>query len=182
MSPLPEDLSRWPTDPYALLGVTHDVAPRDLKRAYTQLIRTYKPEHKNLDRLGAVMQGIWTDFAKDPSKAPGIYAPYQPRFDWNLWFASLGSWREYPIVLSTEIQLLSNDPDVLALFAGNPFPHEPPRQVRAVLWQYWFTTAAEKRKTGLWWRREFLGLYAPAIARDPDGRIRAVEWPMGARQ
>ena len=119
---------------------------------------------------------------QDPSKPPGFYAPYQPRFDWNLWFASLGSWREYPIVLSTEIQLLSNDPDVLALFAGNPFPHEPPRQVRAVLWQYWFTTAEEKRKTGLWWRRQFLGLYAPAITRDPDGRIRAVEWPLSARQ
>jgi hypothetical protein len=114
---------------------------------------------------------------QDPRNPPGIYAPYQPRFDWNLWFASLGSWRGYPIVLSTEIQLLSNDPDVLALFAGNPFAREPPRQVRAVLWQYWFTTREEKRKTGIWWRREFLGLYAPAIARDPDGRIRAVEWP-----
>jgi hypothetical protein len=117
---------------------------------------------------------------QDPSQPPGIYAPYQPRFDWNLWFASLGSWREYPIVLSTEIQLLSNDPDVLALFAGNPFAHAPPTQVRAVLWQYWFTTRAEKRNTGLWWRREFLGLYAPAITRDPDGKIRAVEWPTGA--
>jgi hypothetical protein len=117
---------------------------------------------------------------QDRSQPPGIYAPYQPRFDWNLWFASLGSWREYPIVLSTEIQLLSNDPDVLALFAGNPFAHAPPTQVRAVLWQYWFTTRAEKRNTGLWWRREFLGLYAPAITRDPDGKIRAVEWPTGA--
>jgi hypothetical protein len=119
---------------------------------------------------------------QDPSKPPGIYAPYQPRFDWNLWFASLGSWREYPIVLSTEIQLLSNDRDVLALFAGNPFAHEPPRQVRAVLWQYWFTTTPEKRKTGLWWRRDFLGLYAPTIERDSDGRIRAVEWPMGGNR
>src|ERR1700733_4247068 len=36
---------------------------------------------------------------QDLDKAPGIYAPYQPRFDWNLWFASLGSWQEYPIVL-----------------------------------------------------------------------------------
>jgi len=117
---------------------------------------------------------------QDASQPPGIYAPYQPRFDWNLWFASLGSWREYPIVLSTEIQLLSNDPDVLALFAGNPFAHAPPTQVRAVLWQYWFTTMAEKRNTGLWWRREFLGLYAPAITRDPDGKIHAVEWPTGA--
>jgi lipase maturation factor 1 len=78
--------------------------------------------------------------------------------------------------------LLANDPDVLALFAGNPFPRQPPRQVRAVLWQYWFTTAEEKRKTGLWWRRQFLGLYAPAITRDTDGKIRAVEWPIGARQ
>ncbi len=108
---------------------------------------------------------------------PGIYAPYQPRFDWNLWFASLGSWREYPIVPRTEICLLSNDRDVLGLFAGNPFPHEPPRQVRAVLWQYWFTPMDEKRAQGLWWRREFVGLYAPTIERDADGSIRAVEGP-----
>jgi hypothetical protein len=114
---------------------------------------------------------------QDPSQPPGIYAPYQPRFDWNLWFASLGSWREYPIVINTEVRLLSTDPDVLALFAGNPFPQEPPRQVRAVLWQYWFTTATEKSKSGLWWRREFRRLYAPTLTRDPDGRIRAVEFP-----
>jgi len=117
---------------------------------------------------------------QDPSQPPGIYAPYQPRFDWNLWFASLGSWREYPIVINTEVRLLSTDPDVLALFAENPFPQQLPLQVRAVLWQYWFTTTAEKRKTGLWWRRQFLGLYAPTLARDPDGRIRAVEFPMVA--
>jgi hypothetical protein len=111
------------------------------------------------------------------NKAPGIYAPYQPRFDWNLWFASLGSWQDYPIVARTEVRLLSNDKDVLALFAGNPFPQEPPREVRAELWQYWFTTMQEKRSTGLWWRREYLGLYAPTIERDPGGGIRAVEYP-----
>jgi hypothetical protein len=114
---------------------------------------------------------------QDPSTRPGIYAPYQPRFDWNLWFASLGSWREYPIVPSTEVRLLSNDNDVLVLFEKNPFPHEPPRQVRAVIWQYWFTTMSEKRTQGLWWRRQFLGLYAPTIEREPDGTIRGVEWP-----
>ena len=27
-------------------------------------------------------------------QAPGIYAPYQPRFEWNLWFASLGNWQQ----------------------------------------------------------------------------------------
>lgn len=117
---------------------------------------------------------------QDPKKAPGIYAPYQPRFDWNLWFASLGTWREYPIVGNTEVRLLDNNKDVLALLAGNPFPAAPPKQVRAVLWQYWFTTLAEKRATGMWWRREMLGLYAPRVERESDGSIKVVEWPIAA--
>ena len=108
---------------------------------------------------------------QDVYQAPGIYAPYQPRFDWNLWFASLGSWTQYSIVPRTEVLLLSNDPDVLTLFAGNPFPKYPPREVRAVLWQYWFTSMAEKRATGKWWRRKLLGPYAPTVVMKPDGKI-----------
>jgi hypothetical protein len=114
---------------------------------------------------------------------PRIYAPYQPRFDWNLWFASLGSWREYSIVPNTEVRLLSNEKDVLELFAGNPFRNHPPREIRVLLWQYWFTTMEEKRRTGMWWRRELLGLYAPTVERTEDGQIRVVEWPtVPARQ
>jgi lipase maturation factor 1 len=114
---------------------------------------------------------------QDPQKPPGIYAPYQPRFDWNLWFASLSSWRQEPIVMHTEQSLLRGDADVLLLFAGNPFPHAPPRQVRAVIWQYWFTSPAEKRSQGLWWRRQQLGLYAPTLERESDGRIVVLQWP-----
>src|SRR5213075_700065 len=50
---------------------------------------------------------------QDPRKAPGIYAPYQPRFEWNLWFASLSTWRQEPIVVRTEESLLRGDADVL---------------------------------------------------------------------
>jgi Lipase maturation factor len=114
---------------------------------------------------------------QDLDRPPRIYAPYQPRFDWNLWFASLGEWRDNPLVLRTEWRLLSSDLDVLALFAANPFPQGPPRQVRAVLWQYWFTSMAEKRDHGLWWRRELLGLYAPAIQLDPGGKIGVMQYP-----
>src|SRR5438552_12222090 len=114
---------------------------------------------------------------QDLDQPPGIYAPYQPRFDWNLWFASLGSWREYPIVPNTEVRLLSNSQDVLALFAGNPFPSNPPHQIRAMLWQYWFTNMREKRTTGMWWRRQLLGLYAPTLERESDGQIKVIEWP-----
>jgi len=114
---------------------------------------------------------------QDPGKAPRIYAPYQPRFDWNLWFASLSSWRREPIVVRTEQSLLRGDLDVLLLFSGNPFPHAPPRQVRAVIWQYWFSTPDEKRSQGMWWRRQLLGLYAPTLERQPDGRIVVLQWP-----
>ena len=116
---------------------------------------------------------------QDPYKAPGIYAPYQPRFDWNLWFASLGSWPQYRFVIWTEERLLQNEPDVLALFAGDPFAGTPPRRVRAVIYQYWFTDAKTKREEGLWWRREFLGEYAPSLQREPDGKIAVLGFPAG---
>jgi lipase maturation factor len=114
---------------------------------------------------------------QDPSKAPGIYAPYQPRFDWNLWFASLGEWRSNPIVPRTEERLLTGSAEVLALFAANPFPGQPPRQVRAVVWQYWFSTPEQKHAQGVWWTRQLLGLYAPTLQREADGKITVAEWP-----
>src|SRR5882724_6381297 len=73
-------------------------------------------------------------------------------------------------------RLLEGTPDVLALFANNPFP-QPPRQIRVLLWQYWFTSMQEKREQGLWWRRQLLGNYAPTLGRDPNNRIIAIEWP-----
>jgi carboxylesterase 2 len=36
----------------------------------TNIFGSYKPENSKLDRLSDVLQGIWTDFAKDPNKAP----------------------------------------------------------------------------------------------------------------
>jgi hypothetical protein len=108
---------------------------------------------------------------QDLRKAPGIYAPYQPRFEWNLWFASLGRWREYRFVVWTEERLLQNERDVLALFAGDPFGGTPPRQVRSVIYQYWFTDAKTKREQGTWWSREQLGEYAPPLERETDGKI-----------
>lgn len=121
----------------------------------------------------------WTPYLfrfkpQDASRPPGIYAPYQPRFEWNLWFATLGPWREYSFVVQTEERLLQNSPSVLALFAENSFQSAPPVRVRAVIWQYWFTDLKTKRATGMWWRRELLGLYAPALERLPEGKIVAV--------
>jgi hypothetical protein len=115
---------------------------------------------------------------QDLRKAPGIYAPYQPRFDWNLWFASLGPWQNYRFVVWTEERLLQNQPDVLELFAGNPFHSMPPQQVRTVIYQYWFTDRKTKREHGTWWRREQLGEYAPPLAREADGKVVILNTPI----
>jgi lipase maturation factor 1 len=111
------------------------------------------------------------------NRAPGIYAPYQPRFEWNLWFASLGPWQSNPWVPRAEESLLNNEADVVALFAANPFQGAPPRQVRTVLYQYWFTSMAEKRATGDWWKRKLLGVYAPVLGRAENGQIMIVSMP-----
>ena len=115
---------------------------------------------------------------QDPREAPGIYAPYQPRFEWNLWFASLGAWPEYRFVVWTEERLLRNDQDVLELFRANPFASAPPTQVRAVIYRYWFTDMKTKREQGIWWQRELLGDYAPSLARQPDGNITVLDTPI----
>jgi hypothetical protein len=114
---------------------------------------------------------------QDVHAAPRIYAPYQPRFDWNLWFASLGGWRQYRWVVQVESRLLSGSSDVLSLFAADPFAGKPPEQVRAVLWEYRFTNRQEKRDQGIWWNRDDLGLYAPTLGRTPEGKISILEFP-----
>jgi hypothetical protein len=140
------------------------------------LFGTMTPEREEIEFQGTTDGKTWIPYKfrykpQDLDKAPGIYAPYQPRFDWNLWFASLGSWPQYRFVVFAEERLLQGDPDVLALFAGNPFPDRPPVRVRTVIYQYWFTSRQTKRETGLWWRRQLLGAYAPALEREADGSI-----------
>src|SRR5438132_3817785 len=57
---LPDDVSKWPDDPYELFGVPRTVTPRDLKRAYTRLIRAYKPEQfpEQFRRIRAAYESI----------------------------------------------------------------------------------------------------------------------------
>lgn len=112
------------------------------------------------------------------NERPRIYAPYQPRFDWNLWFASLRPWQQNDIVPITQARLLQNDSAALGLFRANPFAGSPPKYVRAVLWQYWFTSMDEKRATGNWWKRQMLGQYSPTMTLTEDGDVQAVDAPV----
>ncbi len=170
----------WPTIPLPT-GPMVALEPFRVANTYG-LFANMTPHRYEVEFQGSDDGQHWTAYPfrykpQDLTARPRIYAPYQPRFDWNLWFASLTTWGQAPIVAGTEIRLLQGSEPVLGLFAGDPFRARPPRFVRAVLWQYWFSTPAERRAHGLWWRRELRGTYAPTLTREPDGKFAVVALP-----
>jgi hypothetical protein len=84
-----------------------------------------------------------------------------------MWFAALGNYQQNPWFMSLLERLLQGSPDVLGLFARNPFPASPPHVIRARVYGYHFTTFAEKRADGAWWRRQLRGDYFPAVSLRP---------------
>jgi hypothetical protein len=90
-------------------------------------------------------------------------APHQPRLDWQMWFAALSNHQDSPWFSFFVARLLEGSPDVISLFAANPFPDQPPRYIRATVYQYNFT-GAERRTTGAVWTRRRLGEYFPPVA------------------
>jgi lipase maturation factor 1 len=104
----------------------------------------------------------------DLARRPGWAAPYQPRLDWQLWFAALGPPESSPWVGTLCEHLLRGDPAVLGLFSHNPFPHGAPRYVRVVRYQYEFTSAEERSRTGNWWRRTPIDFYIQTVTLPTD--------------
>jgi len=102
----------------------------------------------------------------DVTRKPRFVAPHQPRLDWQMWFAALGTYEENPWLVNFLVRLLQGAPEVERLLRRNPFPNQPPRYVRAVLYEYRFTDAAARRATGAWWQRQEKGLYSPVLSRD----------------
>lgn len=100
-------------------------------------------------------------------RQPPFVAPWQPRLDWQLWFAALAGYERNPWVQNLLARLLENSPSVKGLFVQTPFGDLPPTQIRAVLYDYQFTTPIERQNNGTWWKRELVGAYSPTLALSP---------------
>ncbi|MBK7861579.1 MAG: lipase maturation factor family protein [Archangiaceae bacterium] len=98
-------------------------------------------------------------------RRPRFVAPWQPRLDWQLWFAAMGHCDRWVVQLLKH--LLEGTPEVLALFEDNPFAAAPPRFVRSTLWQYRFAPAGSPD----WWQRSEDGPYCPTVLLDEQGRL-----------
>lgn len=127
-------------------------------------------------RFEIIVQGSndgvsWQDYKfrckpQELNRAPCVVAPLQPRLDWQMWFAALGSSEQNPWFANFLIRLLQGKKEVLALLANDPFAASghPPRYLRAQLYQYHFTDAAARAATGNWWRRQYVGEYFPVFS------------------
>ncbi len=113
----------------------------------------------------------WKEYAfkwkAGPIGSPPLFvAPYQPRLDWQMWFAALGDLRQNPWFSNLMIRILQGEPAALNLMGLNPFPEKPPRFLRAALFQYKFSSPEEKANSGTWWERSYQGDYCPPISLD----------------
>ncbi|MEY2499190.1 MAG: hypothetical protein QOD12_2746 [Verrucomicrobiota bacterium] len=97
----------------------------------------------------------------DLNQPPHWVAPHQPRLDWQMWFAALGTYRHNLWFIRFAECLLKNNPEVVRLLARNPFPQDPPRYIRATVYEYRFTSSSEHRVTGAWWKRDEGREYLP---------------------
>ncbi len=87
-----------------------------------------------------------------------LVAPYQPRLDWQMWFAALGNIQENNWVGNLMYRLMLGEPSVIGLMDPPPF-QKPPRYMRALLYEYQFTTPADRARTGAVWQRELRGTW-----------------------
>ncbi len=94
-----------------------------------------------------------------------VVAPYQPRLDWQMWFAALGQPDRNPWAQALVYRLLSGQKEVLGLLEPAPFD-KPPRFVRIQAYDYTFTQLEQRGRDGTVWQRTFRGTWLGPLSLD----------------
>jgi hypothetical protein len=151
--------------PGPLLALDRVLAPLRAQSSYG-LFAVMTKERLEVEVEGSEDGVTWTPYVfpykpGDLARRPAFVAPHQPRLDWQMWFAALGSYDETPWFPLFLARLLEGSPPVMRLLGPSPFGH-PPRYVRAMLYRYHFARTPGPD----WWTRESLGPWSPVFARE----------------
>lgn len=129
------------------------------------------------ERIEIVIEGsadgvIWKEYLchykpSEITRRPRRISPYQPRIDWQMWFLPFSDFETESWFHRFLYHLLKGTPEVLKLIRYNPFPDLPPKHIRAVMYDYRFSTRQQKKERGWWWQRKFVGLYSPILSLGP---------------
>jgi hypothetical protein len=157
-------LSVFDTTPPGAGAVLHATAPFRVVNSYG-LFAVMTTERPEIIVEGSNDGENWAAYEfrykpGDVRRAPPIVAPHQPRLDWQMWFAALGTYQTNRWFVNFMLRLLQGEPTVTRLLERNPFPNAPPRYIRARVYQYHFTSWGSHD----WWTREERGLYFPAVS------------------
>lgn len=112
---------------------------------------------------GSLNGEVWEEYSfhwkvGNQNRIPSQVAPYQPRLDWQMWFAALTN--KPPTWFRRLVYcLLENQNEVKALLKTCPFGDQAPKYIRANLYRYTFTNSKTLKETGDYWEREFIGNY-----------------------
>jgi hypothetical protein len=157
----------WPSGLTPLRRITSWTEPFEAVNSYGlfAVMTTTRPE---IVLEGSDDQTTWTEYSfrfkpGDLHRGLPLVAPYQPRLDWQMWFAALGNYRSNPWVAGLVYRLLLNDRTGLALLDRSPFTNAP-HYIRAMLYDYTFSTPEERSRSGMVWNRKLLGVWLKPVA------------------
>jgi hypothetical protein len=149
-------------------ALTHAVSPLFIVNPYGlfAVMTTARPE---IVIEGSADGQVWREYVfrykPGPLFRPALWnIPHQPRLDWQMWFAALGSVKENTWMIGLMWRLLQASPSVLGLLDSNPFADGPPKYVRAQLYEYRFADQPTHAATGQWWVRQLEGVYFPEVS------------------
>jgi hypothetical protein len=135
------------------------LAPFEIVNSYGlfAVMTTTRPE---IILQGSDDQVQWLDYnfpykPGEPHRGLPWVAPYQPRVDWQMWFAALGDINENTWVGNLMYRIMTGNPSGTKLLAPAPF-RRPPHYMRALLYDYRFTTPQVRRRTGAVWERTLI--------------------------
>ncbi|KAL0280572.1 UNVERIFIED_CONTAM: hypothetical protein PYX00_001831 [Menopon gallinae] len=117
------------------------------------------------------IKGPWSEYhfkykPTDVNSSLSFVFPYQPRLDWQMWFASLGTYHQNPWLMSLAYRILDGEKKVMQLMDVKRIPfNKPPKYLKASLYHYHYTPWS-KRKSPTWWKREKSSEYFPIFAKD----------------
>lgn len=112
---------------------------------------------------------IWKEYLfrykpSEVTRRPRRISPFQPRLDWQMWFLPFDDFESEIWFHQFLYHLLKGTPEVLKLVRENPFPQHPPTYLRAMIYDYQFSTKEQKKQKGWWWERNLIGRFSPILS------------------
>ena len=161
--------------PYALTWPVHQLWEFRSANGY-YLYATFDPIRYQVEFEGSNDGGqTWRTFPfryipqREDRVSPFI-APWFARFEATVQILGWNG-KKSPLMPAVAAHLLARNPDVMHLFASDPFPDSPPTLMRMRGYRLTFTDREAHRRTGLYWHKEPAGSYLPMLYINEDGKV-----------